>query len=106
MKIGVSAFHGCKELQYIELNNGLEVIGGNAFYACKIKSITMPKSVTKIGQGAFAECRSLENADIRSDYLDLDDYVFSNCINLKTIVLPDTIIAIPKNTFSGCKKLF
>ena len=57
--IGEGAFLGCHELQSVDLGNGVQIIGENAFYASsggydnKISTITIPSSVTSIGRDAF-----------------------------------------------------
>jgi hypothetical protein len=50
--------------------NGLPVteVKQNAFADCKaIKSVAMPSSIVKIGEGAFKGCKGLQNASIRGD---------------------------------------
>ncbi|MEE0265607.1 MAG: leucine-rich repeat domain-containing protein [Acutalibacteraceae bacterium] len=52
--IGEGAFLQCSALREVKLNDGLEVIVTQAFASChKLKSITIPESVTTIEPGAF-----------------------------------------------------
>ena len=44
------AFSGCKKLSELRLNDGLERIGENAFSDCALTTITIPASVTEIGE--------------------------------------------------------
>lgn len=53
--IGGEAFKECKNLKSIELPQGLERIGYNAFSESGLTSLTLPDSVTHIESGAFAE---------------------------------------------------
>ena len=50
--IGKSAFLGCP-FNSIKLNDGLSSIGAKAFYGNNVKSVTIPASVTSIGEKAF-----------------------------------------------------
>ncbi len=47
------AFHDCNRLTTVSMGNNVAVIEKNAFYNCKMLSITIPKSVTSIGDYAF-----------------------------------------------------
>jgi hypothetical protein len=52
--IGDYSFYGCTNLKSITLLNGaLNSIGENAFAYCGLLNITIPNSVTRIGNGAF-----------------------------------------------------
>ena len=53
--IGTYAFYECTSLKKIVIPEGLEEIGGNAFYYSGLNSITLPSSLKTIGGGAFAE---------------------------------------------------
>lgn len=54
------AFDTCKSLQEIDLNS-VETIGTKAFARCtNLRSITIPESVTKMGEEVFYDCYSLE----------------------------------------------
>lgn len=60
-EIGNSAFLYCDHLQEINLPDTLQKIGDWAFYACPLKKIRIPRSVTKIGSYAipyntYTEC--------------------------------------------------
>ena len=60
-----SAFEWCRELETLELNNGLEAIGDYAFDSCnKINSVTIPNSVVYLGRRAF----SIENVTLPSRF--------------------------------------
>lgn len=53
--IDEQAFMGCKQLENVTLNEGIEIIEANAFENCtNLKSIKLPLSLKIIGQGAFS----------------------------------------------------
>lgn len=68
-----SAFSGCEKLKQITLPSQLEKIGSNAFYGSGIESIVLPESVKEIGKGAFQyskikEVTGIENVEYIGDY--------------------------------------
>ena len=52
-KIYPTAFSMCYSLSKIELSDNLSVIGGGCFYGCDFTDITIPSSVTYIGEFAL-----------------------------------------------------
>lgn len=85
-------------------------IDHGAFMRSEITSITIPKTVTTIKSGAFAECPNIESITLPSTVKSLGDEflggcTFSDCKNLKTIVLSKAIKVIPWRTFYGCSNL-
>ena len=52
-----STFYCCSNLSEISIPNSVTSIGNNAFYYCwRLKTITIPNSVTFIGEFAFYSC--------------------------------------------------
>lgn len=51
--IKYKAFWNCRSLKNIELPQSLTTVEYNAFYGSNFKSVTIPKSVTSIGDKAF-----------------------------------------------------
>lgn len=51
--------HKTAALENLTLGEGVKTIGNAAFQYCKITQVTIPASVTKIGQHAFYGCASL-----------------------------------------------
>lgn len=79
--IGDMAFRGCESLESIELLEGLQSIGNSAFCGCALSSVTLPSTLTYIGENAFdSSCRvetatSIEDAPsisaVAAQYYDL-----------------------------------
>ncbi len=79
--------------------NGLPVIriNNHTFKECNyIINITLPDSVTNIGNYAFDGCNSLKS---------IGDYAFFGCISLTAIHLPNSITSIGDNAFANCASL-
>ncbi len=78
-----------------------------AFYDSRITSITIPSTVTIIGEYAFAESEYLNTVtfDANSQVKVIPNNAFENCVKLATIVLPESITEIGDSAFSGCTAL-
>lgn len=100
--IAERAFHGT-QISHIELPEGLKRIEASAFENCKLKSISLPSSLTHIGEKAFYSS-SLEAVTIPGSVEVLEDNVFRECANLKTVVISDGVKEI-RSTFSSLKSL-
>ena len=51
--INASAFSGCTSLKSVRIGNHTATIGERAFYGCPLTSLSIPASVTTIGEEAF-----------------------------------------------------
>ena len=82
-------------------------IGSNAFaYSPNITSITIPNSVTTIGQLAFDDCRNLTSVTIEGETMKTIGYhAFENCSGLTSITLPNSVTTIDQEAFYGCTGL-
>jgi hypothetical protein len=56
LEIGSGAFFGCANLTNASLPKNLQSIGNLAFMGSNLKEVIIPKQVSYIGEGAFAQC--------------------------------------------------
>lgn len=86
-------------LKNIDIPEGVERIGTFAFRGNALDSITIPDSVTYIGENAFGECRDAESLSIGSGLSEIRERVFSELVNVKTIRIPGNVETIQKMAF-------
>ena len=76
------------------------------FSGCRgLKSVTIPDSVTYIGNNLFLNCESLTEITIPDSVIDLGDALFEGCKNLSKVKLPQNLTSIGVSLFSGCESL-
>lgn len=64
-------------------------IGYCAFFNCEITSITIPRCVNTIGEGALGECIRLTSLFIPNTVTKIGNNAFQDCIGLTSIVVED-----------------
>ena len=109
--IGMGAFACCLGLENIlfEENSKLESMGGYfTFGMCtSLTSITLPESVTSIGESAFNDCSSLTSITIPSSVTSIESNAFSGCTGLTTVTFEEgsELVSIGSQAFRDCGSL-
>ncbi|MBR6338140.1 MAG: leucine-rich repeat protein [Ruminococcus sp.] len=70
-----------------------------------VTSVTIPNTVTTLGEGAFSSCTSLQSVTLPSSLTEIADSLFAGCTSLKTINIPSTVTSIGPYAFTGCSSL-
>ncbi|MDR1458989.1 MAG: leucine-rich repeat protein, partial [Bacteroidales bacterium] len=97
---------GKNTLISITLPNSVTTIGQQAFVACYgLTSVTIPNSVTTIGNYAFASCIGLTSVTIPNSVTTIGDYAFNNCIGLTSVTIPNSVTTIGDYAFYYCSGL-
>ena len=113
-KVGGGVFYGCENLKSVVLSNnivslpcgdyGAFGIGEKTgfFGRCySLTSITIPNSVTSIGDEAFYNCSSLTSIIIPNSVTIVGGGVFYGCKNLKSVVLSNNIVSLSSSGNDG-----
>ena len=83
----------------------VETIGHAAFERSAVTSVTIPDSVTFIGEAAFANCSNLTNISIPNSVTSIGLSAFEHCTSLKSITLPSSLRNISMFLFHNCSQL-
>lgn len=87
--IGSLAFTRRAKLKKVQLPDGLERIGRDAFSDCDaLEEVVIPASVKTIAPYAFGGCESLKKVTFLGEVTSLSRTAFSDCFNLYTILVP------------------
>ena len=70
-----------------------------------IHSVTIPQSVTSIGDYAFSRCEKMDSLTIKDAATSIGNSAFAECYKLTTLSLGEKITTIGKYAFSECHKL-
>lgn len=104
----------CKDDLLYKVNNcasltlpeSLTSIGDNTFAGMsKLRSIVIPNSVTAIEYSAFEDDTALESVRLSTSCPYLPKYMFSGCSGLKTITIPAVVNKMNDKMFTNCTSL-
>ena len=92
-------------VQRIVVHDGITSIGDRAFYGMSnLVTVTLPASVTRLGEMAFFECTSLKQISIPGVET-IGWGCFYGCISLNNVTLPECLRSIGGQAFYQCAKL-
>lgn len=95
-----------EELTQVTIPNSVSNIGDFAFFHCEyLKSVYMPSSVTTIGIRAFSNCIRLQSLVISDSVTTIDKHAFSECVTLQSVTLPDFVSYLGDHAFYDCEGL-
>ena len=118
--IGDRAFSGCTSLESITIPNSVTEIGGSAFAGCtSLASITIPFVGEKADETGVALFGYIFGAsEVNARYVPrclktvtitggktIGDRAFSNCGNIASITIPDSVTSIGNYAFYYCTSL-
>ena len=115
--IGFQAFNGCSGLTSVAIPNSVTSIDYGVFKECTgLTSVTIPNSVTYIGDHAFDGCSGLTSVHItdleawlkisvHSNPLSYAHHLYLNGVEIKDLVIPNSVTSIGFNAFDGCSGL-
>ena len=79
----------------VQLNEGLEIVGVGAFCGCAaLRSVTLPSTVTKLGNGAFDCCRQLIEVKLNEGLQIIGCQAFDGCTTLQSVTIPSTVTVL------------
>ena len=127
-------FSWCGQLKTVHIGKNVKRIPDEAFYFTRLTSITIPESVTTIGEWAFSGCNDLEKFEGKFASTDnrclvvrdtlvafapsgltqytipdnvkvIGNYAFSYCRGLTSVTIPESVTSIGEDAFYECESL-
>ena len=93
--IDMGAFEYKSGITSITIPDSVTSIGDMAFNSCdKIVSMVIPNGVQSIGYRTFAWCESLTSINIPDSVTSIDEKAFFCCTSLTSITIPDSVTTI------------
>lgn len=100
------AFLSNANIESVSIPNSVTTIGNLAFYDCTgLWEIDIPNSVTTIGSQAFYRCTSLYNVKMSNSLTSISMAMFFGCTSLGYVEIPSSVTTIESSAFSGCTSL-
>ena len=111
-EIGVAVFENCSKLTYNTYNNSSYIGNTSNPYLILIKtndknitSYTVHSTTKIIGDGALANCYSLNSVSLPSGLIQIGANAFHSCGKLKIVSIPKTVQVIGNEAFQGCSNM-
>ncbi len=86
-------------------NAPVTAIGKEAFKNTAVAKITIPSTVTEIGESAFCECVYLTNVSLPNSVVSVGAGAFQGCISLVSASIGSGVNSIGKSVFYSCDSL-
>ena len=102
---GWETFAGCTSLKSIRIPSTCKTINPCAFWGAGLTDLTIPDSVTNIGELAFTECSNLTRVTIGRNVMDIRPNAFSYCSGLTSVTIPGSVTCIGNYAFACCEGL-
>lgn len=83
-----------------------DAIGSAFSYAKNLKTVKFGPAVTRLFNYSFLRCENLETVDFSNAPISqIDEGCFSDCYELTSVVLPETVKSLKTRAFDHCVKL-
>ncbi|MBP5520728.1 MAG: leucine-rich repeat domain-containing protein [Treponema sp.] len=84
---------------------GAHKIDDDVFSNCPYESISLPDSVTELGNCLFENSKALETVKLPANITELPPYLFSGCSALSKVTMPNTLSGFPEGLFKNCESM-
>ena len=101
--INYCAFSNCS-VTSITIPSSVTKIGEYAFSNCSVTSITILNGITNIGNNAFCKCLA-KSISIPNSVTSIGNDAFNDCTGLTSVTIPNSVTSIGNYAFGGCSGL-
>ena len=95
-------FYGCDALAEIQIPDNIKAIKFGAFLKSGLVEITIPDSVTELGERAFTYCDKLQKVWIGEGITEIAEAAFWDAEKLSSVHFPLSLEVIGDNSFDDC----
>ena len=92
-------------LKEIALPDNLQSIEDYAFTRSALLEVTIPDSVSSVGNGIFMDCTALTSVELSDAMTIISNYMFSGCISLQYFYVPSNVTNIANTALNGCTSI-
>ncbi|MCX6895469.1 MAG: leucine-rich repeat domain-containing protein [Verrucomicrobia bacterium] len=103
--IGDSVFQNKFSLTSVTIPNSVTNIGNSAFNNSGLCQVVIPSSITRFGDSAFSECGNLTNVILSEGLTGVGSAAFKYCSSLPNVVIPNSFTSIKGAAFYGCIRM-
>ena len=93
-----------EKIQLLTIPSNITILKNSCFAGLNVDMVIIPDSVQKIEHSAFYGAK-IKSIQVGTGVKEIRDSVFSNCINLTEITLPNTITSFGNYIFYNCSNL-
>ena len=99
------AFQGTNIITF-SATDALTKIGKGAFYNCKqLKTVTIPSEIVEISESCFSNCENLNIVNLPTNLKIIGKSAFARCFDIVNIYIPDSVVEIGPYAFESCESL-
>ena len=103
-KILPSSIFDRSNIKSIVLEEGIRTIQSSAFNGCKAEEFILPSTLKTISVSAF-QFSNIKSIDIPEGVKTINKLSFYDCLELRSVKIPSSIIKISDSAFSHCQDL-